>query len=82
MVGLVKGGYRGDIYPVNPKAKAILGVNAWSSISAIPGTPSLALICTPAATVPDLIAECGRRGIKGAVVLASGFSETGEAGQS
>ncbi|SNY95924.1 acetate--CoA ligase family protein [Halomonas sp. hl-4] len=80
MVGLVKGGYRGDIYPVNPKAKAILGVNAWSSISAIPGTPSLALICTPAATVPDLIAECGRRGIKGAVVLASGFSETGEAG--
>lgn len=80
MEGLVKGGYRGDIYPVNPKADAILGVNAWPSISAIPGDPALALICTPAATVPDLIAECGRRGIKGAVVLASGFSESDEAG--
>ncbi|MGM0824338.1 MAG: acetate--CoA ligase family protein [Pseudomonadota bacterium] len=80
MVGLIKGGYGGDIFPVNPKATSILGVNAFASISAIPGTPALALICTPAATVPDLIAECGRRGIKGAVVLASGFGETGEAG--
>ncbi|MCA1772959.1 MAG: acetate--CoA ligase family protein [Halomonas sp.] len=80
MEGLVKGGYRGDIYPVNPKADSILGVKAWPSISAIPGNPGLALLCTPAATVPDLIAECGRRGIKGAVVLASGFSESGEAG--
>ncbi|MGM0542943.1 MAG: acetate--CoA ligase family protein [Pseudomonadota bacterium] len=80
MVGLIKGGYGGAIYPVNPKATSILGVNAFASISAIPGTPALALICTPAATVPDLIAECGRRGIKGAVVLASGFGETGEAG--
>ncbi|SDN05932.1 acetate--CoA ligase family protein [Vreelandella arcis] len=80
MLGLIKGGYRGDIYPVNPKAASILGVNAWPSITDIPGTPALALICTPAATVPGLIAECGRRGIKGAVVLASGFAETGEAG--
>jgi acetyltransferase len=80
MVGLIKGGYGGEIYPVNPKATSILGVTTFSSISSIPGTPALALICTPAATVPDLIAECGRRGIKGAVVLASGFGETGGAG--
>ncbi|MCW4148144.1 acetate--CoA ligase family protein [Halomonas sp. 18H] len=80
MVGLIKSGYGGEIYPVNPKATSILGVKAFASISAIPGTPSLALICTPAATVPDLITECGRLGIKGAVVLASGFGETGEAG--
>ncbi|SES29482.1 acetyltransferase [Vreelandella subterranea] len=80
MEGLVKGGYRGDIYPVNPKADAILGVKTWPSISAIPGKPTLALLCTPADTVPDLIAECGRRGIKGAVVLASGFSESGVKG--
>lgn len=80
MVGLSKGGYRGNVYPVNPKATSILGVKAFASISDIPGTPALALICTPAATVPDLIAECGRRGIKGAVVLASGFGETGKAG--
>ncbi|MCH4561568.1 acetate--CoA ligase family protein [Halomonas sp. EGI 63088] len=77
MVGLVKDGYRGDIYPVNPRADMILGVKAWPSVTAIPGSPELALICTPAATVPGLIAECGRRGIKGAVILASGFAEIG-----
>ncbi|MGM0521510.1 MAG: acetate--CoA ligase family protein [Pseudomonadota bacterium] len=80
MVGLIKDGYRGEIYPVNPKADMILGVKAWPSVADIPGNPALALICTPAATVPGLIAECGRRGIKGAVILASGFSEMGEAG--
>jgi len=77
MVGLIKDGYRGDIYPVNPKADMILGVKAWPSVTAIPGNPELALICTPAASVPGLIAECGRRGIKGAVILASGFAEIG-----
>ncbi|QTF91557.1 acetate--CoA ligase family protein [Halomonas sp. BM-2019] len=80
MVGLIKDGYRGEIYPVNPKADMILGVKAWPSVSAIPGNPALALICTPAATVPGLIAECGRRGIKGAVILASGFAEIGGEG--
>ncbi|AXY40952.1 acetate--CoA ligase [Halomonas sp. JS92-SW72] len=80
MVGLIKDGYRGEIYPVNPKANMILGVKAWPSVTAIPGNPALALICTPAATVPGLIAECGRRGIKGAVILASGFAEIGGEG--
>lgn len=80
MVGLIKDGFRGDIYPVNPKADMILGIKAWPSIAAIPGSPELALICTPAASVPGLIAECGRRGIKGAVILASGFAEIGGEG--
>lgn len=80
MVGLIKDGYRGEIYPVNPKADMILGVKAWPSVTAIPGNPALALICTPAASVPGLIAECGRRGIKGAVILASGFAEIGGEG--
>lgn len=80
MIGLINGGYRGGIYPINPKADHILGVKAWPSIAEMPGSPELALLCTPAATVPALIAECGRRGVKGAVILASGFGETGEAG--
>ncbi|MCL7929083.1 acetate--CoA ligase family protein [Halomonas llamarensis] len=82
MVGLIKDGYQGEIYPVNLKADKILGVKAWPSVMEIPGNPALALICTPASTVPELVAECGRRGIKGAVILASGFGETGEAGAS
>ncbi|QOR40919.1 CoA-binding protein [Billgrantia diversa] len=80
MVGLIKDGFSGDIYPVNPKADMILGIKAWPSIAEIPGNPELALICTPAASVPGLIAECGRRGIKGAVILASGFAEMSEEG--
>ncbi|WP_206022758.1 acetate--CoA ligase family protein [Billgrantia bachuensis] len=80
MVGLIKDGFRGDIYPVNPKADMILGIKAWPSIAGIPGNPELALICTPAASVPGLIAECGRRGIRGAVILASGFAEMSEEG--
>ncbi|MGY4879573.1 acetate--CoA ligase family protein [Vreelandella aquamarina] len=80
MVGLIKGGYRGELYPVNPKADQILGVKAWPSVAAIPGNPELALLCTPAASVPALIAECGRRGIKGAIILASGFAEMSEEG--
>ncbi len=80
MVGLIKDGYRGNIYPVNPKAGMILGVRAWPSIAAIHGNPELALLCTPAPSVPGLVAECGRRGIKGAIILASGFAEMGEEG--
>lgn len=80
MVGLINGGYRGHIYPINPKADYILGVQAWPSLTEMPGRPELALLCTPAASVPALIAECGRRGVKGAVILASGFGETGEEG--
>jgi len=80
MVGLIKDGYRGEIYPVNPRADQILGVKAWPSVAAIPGNPELALLCTPAASVPELIAECGRRGIKGAIILASGFAEMSEEG--
>lgn len=80
MLGLVKGGYRGAVYPVNPTAASILGVKAWPSIAEVPTAPALALICTPAATVPGLIAECGRRGVKGAIILASGFGEMGTGG--
>ena len=80
MVGLIKDGYRGAIHPINPKADMILGVKTLPSIEALPGPVDLALICTPAATVPGIIAELGRKGVKGAVVLASGFKETGPEG--
>jgi len=80
MVGLVKDGYKGRIYPINPRADMILGVRAWPSLAEVPEPVDLALICTPASTVPALIAECGRIGVKGAIVLAAGFRETGPEG--
>ncbi|WP_374683452.1 acetate--CoA ligase family protein [Accumulibacter sp.] len=77
MVGLIKDGYAGTIYPINPKVDRVLGVKAYRSLADIPGAADLALICTPAASVPGLLVECGKKGVKGAVVLASGFRETG-----
>ncbi len=80
MVGLIKGGYAGRIYPINPKVPDILGVPTCASLDDVPGPVDLALICTPAATVPGLLTECGRKGVKGAVILAAGFRETGPEG--
>ncbi len=80
MVGLIKGHYAGRIYPINPKVPEILGVPTFPSLDDIPGPVDLALICTPAATLPGLMAECGRKGVKGAVILAAGFRETGPEG--
>lgn len=81
VLGLVEGGFEGQIYPVNPRLKEVLGVPAVASLDDIPGTVDLALICTPASTLPGILADCGRRGVKGAIILAAGFRETGEAGE-
>lgn len=80
LVGLIDGGYEGRIYPINPKAPEILGLPAYPSVLALPERVDLALICTPAGTVPGLLRECGRNGVRGAVILASGFGEVGGEG--
>ena len=80
MKGLIDGGYEGDIYPLNPKADEILGRKAYASLKQIPMHVDMALICTPAKTIPTLIEQCGERKVKGAIVLASGFAEVDEAG--
>jgi acetyltransferase len=78
---LLADGYSGTIYPVNPKEAEILGLRCYSSIDDVPAPVDLALICTPAATVPGLIGKCGVKGVKGAVVLAGGFAEAGDDGE-
>lgn len=77
MYGLIKDGYRGAIYPINPKIDDVFGVRTYPKLEAVPGEIDLALICTPASTVPGLMEECGRKKVKGAIVLASGFREIG-----
>lgn len=80
LVGLIKDGFEGRIYPINPKTDRILGIPTLPSVDALPEPVDLALICTPAATVPELVRQCGEKGVKGVVVLAAGFRESGEAG--
>jgi acetate---CoA ligase (ADP-forming) len=77
---LLAAGFRGAVYPVNPAGGEICGLHVYASLEDIDDVPDLALLCTPAASAPDLIEACGRKGVRGAVVLAVGFAEAGADG--
>ena len=69
--------YKGKIYPVNPKADEVEGLKCYHSILDIPDEVDMALITIPAKIVPAVTEECGKKGVKGLVIIASGFSEIG-----
>jgi acyl-CoA synthetase (NDP forming) len=77
---MVSADYSGRIVPIHPSAAEILGHKAYPSLDDFPQGIDLAIVCTAAATVPDIIEQCGRKGVKGAILLAGGFSEASEAG--
>ncbi len=70
--------YEGNIYPVNPKENSILGLSCYKNINDIKGSVDMALIATPAKTIPFILEECGKKKVSGAVILAGGFGELGE----
>ncbi len=72
--------FGGTIYPVNPKRNNVLGIKAYRSVSDIPDAVDLAVIVTPAATVPALVGACADRGVANAIIISAGFRETGAAG--
>lgn len=72
--------YQGIVYPVNPKAQSILGVRAYPSVLDIPDEVDLAVVIVPAVAVPQVLEECGQKGIQGAIVISAGFKEIGQAG--
>ncbi|MCW3996165.1 MAG: bifunctional acetate--CoA ligase family protein/GNAT family N-acetyltransferase [Candidatus Bathyarchaeota archaeon] len=74
-------GYAGKVYFVNVRKPEILGVKTYPSILQIPEPVDLAMIATPAKTVPDVIDECGRAKVKGVIIVSAGFKETGAAGK-
>ncbi len=73
-------GYTGVVYPVNPKAKSVLGVKTFPSILDIDDEIDLAILIVPAVTVPAVLAECGQKKVKGAIVISAGFKELGPTG--
>ena len=77
---LIATSFGGTVFPVNPKRTSVLGIQAWPNLSALPAPPDLAVIATPAATIPSVIAECVQTGVKGAIVISAGFREIGPAG--
>jgi acyl-CoA synthetase (NDP forming) len=77
---LRKYGYAGAIYPINPKAGTIQGLQAYASVLDTPCAPDLAILAVPAAATLQAVRDCARRGVRAAVVLSSGFAEAGHEG--
>jgi acetyl coenzyme A synthetase (ADP forming)-like protein len=77
MKNLINGGYEGEIYPINPKADEIMGRKAYKSVSDIPGTVDVAVFTIPAPLVAGALEEVGKKGIPAAILIPSGFAETG-----
>lgn len=80
LANIIDSRFQGIVYPVNPKAKGILGIKSYPSVAAIPDTVDLAVIIVPAHLVPAILEECGQRGIPGAIVISAGFKEIGGEG--
>ena len=78
---LFNAGFDGPIMPVNPHEVAIEGVLAYPSIDQLPLVPDLAVIATPPATVPEIVADLGARGTRAIVVITAGFGELGDEGR-
>jgi acetyl coenzyme A synthetase (ADP forming)-like protein len=77
MKNLVNGGYAGEIHPINPKAAEILDRKAYASITDVPGDVDVAVFAIPAKFVPAALEEVGEKGVAGAILIPSGFGETG-----
>lgn len=75
------GGFAGPVIPINPKHGTVQGVQAYPSLEKVGQPIDLAVICTPAASVPDIVESCGKLGVKGAIILTAGFSEGGAEGK-
>ncbi len=69
-------GFKGKVFAVNPKGGEILGEESFKSIADLPSVPDLAVVATPAATVPGILQECSKRGVNDIIVISAGFSET------
>ncbi len=77
---LVSNPVGGTVFPVNPHRTSVLGIQAYPNLAALPQQVDLAVIATPAPTVPDLIVQCVDAGVKGAIIISSGFKESGAEG--
>jgi acetyltransferase len=73
--------FGGVVYPINPKRSSVLGVEAYPNIEAVPNPVDLAIVATPAVTVPLVVKECADAGVKGAVIISAGFKECGPEGR-
>jgi acetyltransferase len=80
MSNLIGNPFGGMLFPISQKQFGVMGIKAYPSLAEVPRPVELAIIATPAATVPDILRDCSAAGVKGAIILSAGFGETGPAG--
>src|SRR3990170_9114401 len=78
---LIGVGYKGVVYPVNPFRSTVQGIMAYPSIKKIPWKVDLAVVATPAHTVPQIIEECGEAGVSAVIIISAGFNGCGKEGE-
>jgi acetyl coenzyme A synthetase (ADP forming)-like protein len=78
---ILDAGYKGKLFPVNPRASEILGLTTYRTIEEIPGSVDLAVIAVPSPSVPAILAECARKKVNSVVIVSGGFREAGEQGK-
>ena len=78
MKNLINGGYKGTIFPINPKSDTVLDVPAFKAITDVPEDVDVAVFAVPAKFVAAALEQCGEKGVAGAILIPSGFAETGD----
>jgi acetyl coenzyme A synthetase (ADP forming)-like protein len=81
LANILGAGYRGRLYPINPSADTILGLKAYPSLTEIESPIDLAVIVTPAKTVPGILEECAKKAVRACIVISGGFREIGAEGE-
>src|ERR1039457_849256 len=77
---LISNPFGGTVYPINKRHKQVLGIKAYPDVASAPEPIDLAVIVTPAPTVPGVVNECVAAGVKSAIIISAGFNEAGDAG--
>ncbi|MBI1911375.1 MAG: acetate--CoA ligase family protein [Deltaproteobacteria bacterium] len=77
---MLKDGFKGVVFPINPSAESIAGVLAYPSVLEVPGEIDVAVIVVPAERVLDVVDQCGQKGVRGLVIISAGFGESGPEG--
>jgi len=81
LANMIEAGYKGELFPVNPKADEIEGLKCYSDLESIPQAPELVLMIVPAKIVPTVMQQCAKVGTKAVVIITAGFKEVGEQGR-
>jgi 4-hydroxybutyryl-CoA synthetase (ADP-forming) len=81
IISNILSGYKGEVYPITPSHESVFGKKAYKSVTDIPNSVDLAVVVTPSKIVPAVMEECGKKGIKGAIIITAGFKEVGGEGE-